>query len=123
MDTLLFELDIKQKLKNLFRADDFAVMPTEIIVPSALEHDHKIKLDDDSMYYLVSKELDIPLTAALYLSSETDFLSSSKTDWEYDNDYKTAIFRNYLHVRTENASAAFAFKLKFLKVTPFRNIN
>lgn len=120
MDTVIFERDMKQKLEQLFQADDYYVEAVEIIVPDAVNHNIKIDLSQDSYYYLVSKELDINIITALYLGSENNFISTSKEDWEFDNDYRMETFRNYLHVRTENAPLSFEFKLKFLKVTPYR---
>lgn len=120
MDTVLWEKEIGKKIKELFKADDYHFEQVEIIVPDATEHDIRLELEQDSYYYLVSTVLDIPVSASLYLSSENNFLSTSKTDWEQDNDLRLESFRNYLHVRTENSAVSFEFKLKFLKVTPYR---
>jgi len=120
MDTVLFDKEIEKKLKELFHADDYHFEQEEILIPEKKGHDIRIELEKDAYYYLASKTLDIPVSAALYLGSEINFLSTSKTDWEHDNDLRLEHFRNYLHVRTENAPTAFEFKLKFLKVTPYR---
>ena len=120
MDTVLFEQKMKQRLEKLFQADDYDVEAVEIIIPDALNHNIKIDLSQDSYYCLVSKELDIEVITALYISSEINFISTSKEDWEFDNEYRMEFFRNYIHIRTENATVGFQFKLKFLKVTPYR---
>ncbi len=120
MDTVLFEKDIEKKIKHLFKADDYHFEQVEIIVTKKHEHNDKFELEKDSYYYLASTLLDIPLTVSLYLSSENNFISTSKTDWEFDNSLRLEQFRNYLHVRTENAVKPFTFKLKFMKVTPYR---
>jgi len=120
MDTALFERDMQKKIEHLFHVDDYHVEAVEYLISKKEAHNVRIDLEQDSYYYFVSKELDIPLTAALYLSSESNFLSTSKADWEFDNDYRMETFRNYLHVRSENALSEFQFKLKFLKVTPYR---
>lgn len=120
MDTVLFEREMKKKIEHLFKADDWHVEPVEFIIPKKIAHNERFELAKDSYYYFISKELDIPITVALYLSSENNFISTSKPDWEFDNDYRMETFRNYLHVRSENALNPFRFKLKFLKVTPYR---
>lgn len=120
MDTVLFEKDINKKIKELFKADDYHFEQVEIIVPKKTAHNERFELEKDSYYYLASTLLDIPVTVSLYLSSENNFISTSKTDWEFDNSLRLERFRNYLHVRTENSNKAFYFKLKFLKVTPYR---
>jgi hypothetical protein len=120
MDTVLFDKDIEKKLNELFKADDYHFEQVEINLASKQSHNDRIELEKDAYYYLASTMLDIPVTAALYIASENNFLSTSKTDWEFDNALRLERFRNYLHVRTENASNKFSFKLKFLKVTPYR---
>ncbi|MCF6183098.1 MAG: hypothetical protein L3J56_00485 [Bacteroidales bacterium] len=120
MDTVLFEKDVEKKVKQLFRADDYHFELVEISVPNKLTHNDRFELEKDSYYYLASTLLDIPVTVSLYLSSENNFISTSKTDWEFDNSLRLERFRNYLHVRSENSTTAFPFKLKFLKVTPYR---
>jgi hypothetical protein len=120
MDTVLFEKDMQKKIGELFCSDDYHIEPVEIGFSKSLEHNEKVWLDQDAYYYLISKELDIPITAALYLSTENNFVSTSKADWEFDNSFRMETFRNYIHVRSENALADFSFKLKFLKVTPYR---
>lgn len=120
MDIILFEKDMKQKIKHLFNADDYHIEQVEIEIPEKLEHKENFQLEQDSYYFLASEKLDIPISTALYLYSENNFLSTSKTDWEYDNPFNLEAFRNYLYVKTENSNVAFKFKLKFLKVTPYR---
>ena len=120
MDTALFEKEMEKKIKHLFKADDYHFELVDVDISENLEHDLRIELSQDSYYYLASTKLDIPVTVALYLSSERNFISTSKTDWEFDNTLRLEAFRNYLHVRTENALSPFQFKLKFLKVTPYR---
>ncbi len=120
MDIVLFEKEMKKKIEHLFRANDYHIEQVEIIVPSSIQHNQRFELMQDSYYYLASSKLDIPITASLYLSSENNFMSTSKEDWEFDNSFRLEKFRNYVHVRTENAKQAFQFKLKFLKVTPYR---
>ncbi len=92
----------------------------DVDIPEEIEHNIRIELDKDSYYYFASSKLDIPLSVALYIGSENEFLSTSKTDWEFENDLRLVKFRNYVHVRTENSPSPFEFKLKFLKVTPYR---
>ncbi len=120
MDTVLFQEEMKKKIEHLFNADEYHFEQVEIAVPDGTEHNIKFELQKDSFYYLASKNLDIPISASLYLGSENNFFSSSKTDWEYDNELRLEHFRDYLHVRTENSPVSFEFKLKFLKVTPYR---
>ncbi len=120
MDTVLWDKEIEKKIKALFKADDYHFEHVEILVPDAAEHDIQFELEKDSYYYLASTLLDIPVSASLYLGSENNFLSTSKIDWEHDNDLRLESFRNYLHVRTENSALSFEFKLKFLKITPYR---
>ena len=120
MDTVLFEKDMEKKIKHLFKADDYHFEQVEIIVSKKQEHNDRFELEKDSYYYLASTLLDIPQTVALYLFSENNFISTSKEDWEFDNALRLEKFRNYLHVKTENAVRPFSFKLKFLKVTPYR---
>lgn len=120
MDTVLFDKDIEKKLKELFHADDYDFELVEISLPYASAHNEKIEFEKDAYYYLASTMLDIPVTVSLYLASENNFVSTSKTDWEFDNALRLERFRNYLHVRTENASKEFSFKIKFLKITPYR---
>ncbi len=120
MDTVLFEREMSKKIRYLFAADDYHIEPVEIEVSKAKDHNETVILEQDAYYYLVSTALDIPTTVALYLSSENNFVSTSKTDWEFDNQFRMETFRNYLHIRTENSNQAFPFKLKFLKVTPYR---
>ena len=120
MDIALFEKEMEKKIKYLFKADDYYFELVDVDIPENLEHDLRIELSQDSYYYLASTKLDIPVTVALYLSSERNYLSTSKTDWEFDNALRLEAFRNYLHVRTENALSPFRFKLKFMKVTPYK---
>jgi len=122
MNIVLFEREMETKIRQLFKANDYHFELIEIPIAEKQEHDEKIKLEQDAYYYLASEKLDIPISVSLYLFSECNFLSTSKTDWEYDNDdgLRLETFRNYLHVRTENSTQPFKFKLRFLKVTPYR---
>lgn len=120
MDIVLFQEEMKKKIKNLFKADEYHFEQVEIIIPEKQEHNERIELEQDAYYYLASAELDIPISVALYLSSEHNFISTSKTDWEFDNLYNLEAFRKYLYVKTKNSLTPFEFKLKFLKVTPYR---
>ena len=122
MKVELFQQEMKKKIKHLFKADEYHFEHISIDIDEDIEHDIKIQLEQDAYYYLANSKLDIPITVALYLSSECNFLTTSKTEWEFDdaNDYRLETFRNYIHVRTENATIPFKFKLHFIKVTPYR---
>jgi len=121
MNIALFEREMETKIKLLFKADAYHFELVEIVVSENQEHDEKFELEQDAYYYLASEKLDIPISVALYLSSECNFLATSKEDWEFENSLRLETFRNYLHIKTENAINPFGFKLKFLKVTPYRD--
>ena len=120
MNIALLEREMETKIKQLFKADAYHFELVEILVTEKQGHDEIFVLEQDANYYLASEKLDIPTTVALYLSSECNFLATSKEDWEFENNLRLETFRNYLNVRTENATIPFEFKLKFLKVTPYR---
>jgi len=79
-----------------------------------------IDLDASELLFLVSDEIDIPVTAKVKIISADNIIQFSKKDYEFNKSFENESFRMYLKVTTTNYGLNFIpYKLKFLKVTPF----
>jgi len=114
--TFLLENEIKQVVAKEFMKNNYHQQYFELSVDSK---NHKEILDDNSIYILVNDKMDIPDTASIELSSDDNWLRTSKAEYEFTADHSIHKFRTYLKIRTSNATPFVPYKLKFLQITPY----
>ena len=104
----------KESLCNDYESD------YEIITIESV--DFKISLENRSFYFLISEKIDVAITARVVVESVDNILSFSKEEFEFDKIHELESFRQYLRVRTLNIASFIPYKLKFLKITPIKNL-
>ncbi len=118
MIEFLLEKELNRRILKEVGANDYF---HETVSVRVKEPNTTINLDN-SIYFLISKSLDIPDTAKVILNSPDSFYSFSKIEFENYQGYGNQSFRNKLRVKTMNYGIDFTpFTLEFLKVTPIIN--
>ncbi len=117
--SFLLEKKILSDVKHLFKCDDYHSESIEFNINTDFD---KIKLQDNALYYLNFRKIDLSNTALISIFSENNFLASSKEDFEFDpfKYLRIESFRNYITVLTENYGTSFVpYQLSFTKIIPF----
>lgn len=107
--------NIERRVKKEVLADDYFAETVLMRIENPLIN----VMLDNSIYFLINKKLDIPITAKVIITSPDAFFSTSQAEFDVLTSHQNQSFRNKLKVETKNYGVEFTpYTLEFLKITP-----